>query len=56
MILQGYDRGVDEGLAWWILHSVEEQAYGSRGKAATCYWLLVQLPEGPIIFCYRVGG
>ena len=26
--------GVDKGLAWRILHSVEEQAYGTRGKAA----------------------
>ena len=37
-------------LACHILHSVEEQAYGTRGKAATCYWLQVQLPEVPIIF------
>ena len=22
-ILQGYDRGFNKGLAWWILHSVE---------------------------------
>ena len=43
-ILQGYDRWVDEGLAWQILHSVDEQAYGARGKATTWYWLQVKLP------------
>ena len=35
MILQGYDRGVNKGLDWHILHSVEEQAYGVRVKDVT---------------------
>ena len=35
-ILQGKDRGVNEWLAWRILHSVEYQAYVARGKAANC--------------------
>ena len=55
-ILQVYDRGVDEGLAYHIPHSVEKQAYGARGKAATCYWIQVQFPEGLIICCYSGGG
>ena len=53
---QFYNRGVDEGLALQILHNVEDQAYGARGKASTFYCLQVQLPEGPIICCYRGGG
>ena len=54
-ILRGYDRGVNEGLAWYILHSVWEKAYGARVKTATFYWLQVQLTEGPIICCYSGG-
>ena len=45
-IFQGYDRGVNEGFSWLILHIVEEKACGARGKAAICYWLQVQFPEG----------
>ena len=54
-MLQGYYRGVNEGLALLILHSVEEQAYGARVKATTLYCRQVQFMEGPIISCY-IGG
>ena len=43
-------------MAWRILHSVEEQAYGAKGKADTCYCLQVQFPEGPIIFATAEKG
>ena len=32
-ILQGYDRGVDKGLDYRILNSVDDQVYDARGKA-----------------------
>ena len=32
MIFQGYDWGVNDGLDWQILHSVEDQSYGDRGR------------------------
>ena len=55
-ILLGFDRGVNEGLAWQILHSVEEKAHCARVTVSTWYWLQVQFPEGPIICCYIRNG
>ena len=55
MILKSYDRSVDKCLDLRILHSVEEQAYGARGKADNIYWLQLKTPEGPIICCYSGG-
>ena len=46
---QGYDRRVNEGLAWQILHSVEEQVYGASRKDAAFYWLKIKFLEGTII-------
>ena len=54
--MQVYDREFNEGLACRIIHSVEYQDYGDTGKAVICYWIQVQLPEGPIISLYSGAG
>ena len=48
--MKGYNRGVNKGFAWRILHSVEDQACGARGKVTNFFWIQVKFTEGPIIF------